>query len=501
MTSMMWFLQRSGYGDAEWLYLQVTLQAAVVVASLWALAALAVPHTYEGIQLNSVGHVNQSVIYIVICFGALVGGVAAYWRAMTRGWRAALARCDRSCCSRRYSPSGSRAARGHRDRRRAGVRRLWRKRSLAPILWTAVAIAAFAGAISTLDTDMRRKQEFALDSPHPLLNERYPIWQQALTAWRAHPAFGVGGDNFDDITPARVEAWQAAEGRALRPRDVRTELARAQPLPQHAGGARRARGWRCSSCFCVAWAVSLLRGTAGRRPTRRSQWFVWSGAAAGAGRRPSASALFNTTLHDEHGLLALMLLGIWLGYVRTTCHAAASPAGRADPRGRVATRRDPRALSVVAGRATAAARRPRRRRLLRQRLHRRAGRRHVLGNPRLEARAHFGVVGGAIALAPRDHLADRVLVRLARLRDAQLRVRRGLRRLLGGEQLLEELLAGTQAGEHDARPRPDWRRRGGSGRARGRRCAPARPCRARGSRRPCPAAPPAAAAASPRTAT
>ena len=59
----------------------------------------------------------------------------------------------------------------------------------------------------------------------------------------------------------------------------------------------------------------------------------------------------------------------------------------------------------------------------------------------LQPRAHLGVVGGAVALAPRDHLPDRVAVRRARLRDAQLRVRRRQRRLLGREQLLVELLA------------------------------------------------------------
>ena len=78
MTAVAWFLKRSGYGTVEWLRLHVTLQAAVVAASLWALVELAFPHTYEGIQLNSVGHVNQSVIYVVVCFGALVGGIAAY---------------------------------------------------------------------------------------------------------------------------------------------------------------------------------------------------------------------------------------------------------------------------------------------------------------------------------------------------------------------------------------------------------------------------------------
>src|SRR5436309_71510 len=54
------------------------------------LFALAMPHTYEGIQLNSVGHVNQSVVYIVICFGALLAAISAYWQTM-RAWVRAAA--------------------------------------------------------------------------------------------------------------------------------------------------------------------------------------------------------------------------------------------------------------------------------------------------------------------------------------------------------------------------------------------------------------------------
>ena len=319
MTSVMWFLARSGYGDAEWLYLQVTLQAAVVAASLWALAALAVPHTYEGIQLNSVGHVNQSVIYIVICFGALVGGVAAYWRVLTPRWRwAALAALLVLLAA--IFASGSRAAAATAIVGALAFGVLWRKRSLAPILWTAVAIAAFAGAISTLDTDMRRKQEFALDSPHPLLNERYPIWQQALTAWRAHPAFGVGGDNFSDITPARVEAWQAAGGRRYD-RSTFVRSSHAHNLYLNTLAEHGVLGAVVLALFCVAWMASLLRG----RPAVADpplKWFVWSGAASGL-VVTLGLGLFNTTLHDEHGLLALMLFGIWLGYVRSASGAAA----------------------------------------------------------------------------------------------------------------------------------------------------------------------------------
>ena len=40
MTSMLWFLKRSGYGDRQWLHLHVSLQFSVTIATLWALAAL-----------------------------------------------------------------------------------------------------------------------------------------------------------------------------------------------------------------------------------------------------------------------------------------------------------------------------------------------------------------------------------------------------------------------------------------------------------------------------
>jgi len=325
MTSVMWFLARSGYGDAEWLYLQVTLQAAVVVASLWALAALAIPHTYEGIQLNSVGHVNQSVIYIVICFGALVGGVAAYWRVLTRGWRLAALASLLVLLTAIFA-SGSRAAAATAIVGALAFGVIWRKRSLAPILWTAVAIVAFAGAISTLDTDMRRKQEFALDSPHPLLNERYPIWQQALTAWRAHPAFGVGGDNFSDITPARVAAWQAAEDRQYD-RSTFVRSSHAHNLYLNTLAEHGVLGAVVLAIFCAAWMASLLRG----RPAVADpplKWLVWSGAASGL-VVTLGLGLFNTTLHDEHGLLALLMFGMWLGYSRATSVAAAPAAAAA----------------------------------------------------------------------------------------------------------------------------------------------------------------------------
>jgi O-antigen ligase len=310
MTSILWFIKRSGYGDAEWERLHATIQVAVVIACVWALLELALPHTYEGIQLNSVGHVNQSVIYIVICFGALLGGVAAYWREMT-AWLRTMAIAAIAVMLATLYAAGSRAGAAIAILGALAFGFLWLKRSPRPILWTAIAVTAFATAVSTFDTDMRRKQESALGSPNPVLNERYPIWQQALSAWRTYPAFGVGGDNFGDITAERVQRWESSRGHGY---DVASFLrsSHAHNVFLNTLAEHGVFGLTLLLALCAAWAASLLRGlpSATDPPVK---WLAWSGAAS-ALFASIGIGLFNTTLHDEHGLLALMMLGIWLGY-------------------------------------------------------------------------------------------------------------------------------------------------------------------------------------------
>src|ERR1051325_5832080 len=72
------------------------------------------------------------------------------------------------------------------------------------------------------------------------------------------------------------------------------------------------------------------------------------------------------------------------------------------------------------------------------------------GHPALQAAAHFGIRRDAILAEPVEQSVDPAWIDLARLRDAKLRVRRRPGVLVVGEQLLEELLAGTQPRVDDA---------------------------------------------------
>jgi O-antigen ligase len=310
MVSILWFIKRSGYGEREWLWLHVAIQVGVTIATIWALVALAWPHTYEGIQLNSVGHVNQSIIYIVICFGALLAGVSAYWSTM-RPWLRAAALAEVLLLLVALFAAASRSAAATAMVGALAFGLLWLRHSPRLILWVVVVTAAFAVVVARFDTDMRRKQEYAKASTSPVLNERFPIWRQAYIAWRAFPTFGIGGDNFSRIDVDRIEQWERTRGVDY---DAATFIgtSHAHSLYLNTLAARGLLGIALLAALLVAWALSLLR----KLPQTRDPplyWLNWSGAAS-AFVASVGIGVFNTTLHDEHGLLAFIFLGIWLSY-------------------------------------------------------------------------------------------------------------------------------------------------------------------------------------------
>ena len=320
MTSMLWFIKRSNYGESEWLQLNVALQVGVTIATIWALVALLWPHRYEGIQLNSVGHVNQSLIYIVICFGALLGGVSAYWRALPN-WLRVVGVADIVLMLVALFVGGSRSAAAMTMIGALAFGVLWLRQSPRVIVWIVIAIAAFAACVARFDTDMRRKQEYAKAS-NSLLNERSPIWHQALVAWRAYPLFGIGADNYARIDADQMKRWQSAQGVDYAEDDfVGTSHAHSLYLNMLSG--RGLVGIALLAMLLIAWASSV--GSA--LPHARDPpiyWLTWTGAAS-ALVATVGIGVFNTTLHDEHGLLAFMLLGAWLSYWRQE-RANAAPA-------------------------------------------------------------------------------------------------------------------------------------------------------------------------------
>ena len=150
-------------------------------------------------------------------------------------------------------------------------------------------------------------------------SHRDGLLRLAWAAARAHPVFGLGNDGFRRLTPDNV-CQDLRPGSAAEPCDpARYYFSfHAHSLFAHTLAERGGLGLAALLLMLGAWGLRLYRTLAWARTDPR-QACVWVAALAGWSVTVFAG-LLNTTLHHEHGLLALATLGLLL-----------SISGRGDP--------------------------------------------------------------------------------------------------------------------------------------------------------------------------
>jgi O-antigen ligase len=166
----------------------------------------------------------------------------------------------------------------------------------------AIAVAVGFGS------DVYRKQQF-VEARQYVLQGRDGIWRMAFAAWQRYPWFGVGMDNYDLISHELVRSWRTEAGKDYDA-SIYTRFPHGHNLFVNALAERGVAGVAALGAVLLAWIVTLVR----RRPRPQDAdvaWLAW-GSAASAWIVTVTVGMVNTTLHHEHGLLAALLLGIWL---------------------------------------------------------------------------------------------------------------------------------------------------------------------------------------------
>ena len=314
--SVLWMMRRSGYCETTLRYLFAFLIFGTLAALLRGYYEILFVPRADGqrryLGLNSVGHVNHSAIYVAIAFGAALAWVQGAWRTDCSSHRAiGLALCTALVLS--IFVMESRATVGvslivgfvllgtHAFR---SGRRPWKV--LAGVICVIAALAIVRPEV--VEKNSLRMKE------NNLFAFRDNIWRTGLMAWRQFPAFGVGMGNYGVIDYAKLELWSGARGEAI-------DRARVL-LPPHAHSLyvntlveRGAAGLLILLTVLAAWGWSLGIGipAANDSPVR---WAYWGGALA-AWLVAMLVGLVNTTLHHEHALVSMLLLGGWLALSRS----------------------------------------------------------------------------------------------------------------------------------------------------------------------------------------
>jgi O-antigen ligase len=263
------------------------------------------------LELKSVGHVNHSSIYLAIVTGAATGLAMAYWSRLSGAMRVAAVLVLLSFGGS-LLVMASRGAMLAAGVVAAVLSLAWWPRSRVPAVAMGLALALLVGAATVLNLEIVKKQK-QYDEQGITLSYRDTIWNAALAAGERYPLFGVGMDNYNRITLERIEGWRREAEKPFDPAQF-TATVHGHSLYFNAIAERGWVGFGVLAAVLIAWAVSLARGYP-RRDGTAVVWAVWA-ASASAWTVTVVAGVFNTTLHHEHGMLAAMLLGIWIAVSR-----------------------------------------------------------------------------------------------------------------------------------------------------------------------------------------
>ena len=252
---VLWLIKRGGYGAPEFRLVIGTLLVSALAGLPQPYWQLYVSHSREWFEINSVGQVNHTAIYLAIILGMTLSAVLAYWHTWPRITRL-LAIFALTAVGASVLVTASRAAVGMAVilvlvLTGASYRR-FRTAFIA-----ALSVVIIAGAVAwAMNMQVVRKQAENIER-HDILAFRGFIWNNALAAWERFPLFGVGMDNFSRITLDHVRQWQQQAGKPFDPAQHWKSFSHAHSLWFNTLAERGVFGLAALAAVLVAWIVSL----------------------------------------------------------------------------------------------------------------------------------------------------------------------------------------------------------------------------------------------------
>ncbi|CEN56012.1 O-antigen ligase family protein [Candidatus Methylopumilus turicensis] len=311
MISTGWLVSRSHYAEKELaLLFKVTVLGAIPPLA-WGLWELFVSHTKIALQIHSVGHVNHSAIYLVMIFGAAIGWLLSYGsesKILNRVLLAALS----ILFFISLIIGQSRGALGVGALMAVlislSLGKTWKIKCLGIATTLIIIVAAVifnAGVV---------QKEISNEKNNYVLSGRERVWNVSLEAARFHPILGLGMSNWHFITLDQLKASVEKRHETFNPNNYWISVGHSHNLYLTALVDRGIVGLGVTLVFMLAWLRHLTKTFKLTKLSNQAA-YLWGGSFS-AWLATFGIGFVNTTFHHEHGILACLLLGLYLNYTR-----------------------------------------------------------------------------------------------------------------------------------------------------------------------------------------
>jgi len=311
--SLLWAIKRSRYGREFLMLLPVLAAVGTLPPLIYGLWQFFVTHQKAALELNSVGHVNHSAIYLAIACGAMFAAVAAWWTRLPIVWRC-VGTSLTLLLGTSVLISASRGATGALFIFTLILSAAWLRRSrMLGIALLTVTLSLGCTAYLLKPAVVIKQEQNAQNNN--TLSYRDSIWNAALVAWHHAPLLGIGINNYHQIDQNKIKAWREQDQLPFVAGDY-FMAPHAHSLFLNTLAERGIIGITTLLAVLGYWLYSQFRYLPNRTASS-AEWALWGGALS-ALVISVVVGLVNTTLHHEHAMLSVVLLGSWLAYRRTS---------------------------------------------------------------------------------------------------------------------------------------------------------------------------------------
>jgi O-antigen ligase len=301
-------LKKSQFNNKEMSLFLITVIISTLLASavgLWKLYS----HQKFFLELNSVGHVNHSSVYLCITFAIALAFTLTQDHS-NRWFTRLLLITIVIILSSLIIISGSRGSALAMGIIAISYGLIWTKKSKKPLLILLVAALFVNGGVYVKKVAMVEEtlSKTAPNSSFNSMDVRVKIWNSALLIWRHNPVFGVGIKNFHQATREKQTSWLAEENKTYTD-EIYHPSSHAHNLYLNILAEQGITGFSVIFLNLLYICYLLYRHTP-KRDDPPTYWLLWL-SATGVMQVVLINGIFNTTLHHEHGLLSVLIIGLW----------------------------------------------------------------------------------------------------------------------------------------------------------------------------------------------